>query len=153
MKTIQSSPSKKKQVLFCLFCFECLTFKLFILTLPPTVELWSNHLNDHDLQKVVGRVKQVPLQQWKETCCPTDLTYLHWTSQLFPLPPHLLSHSPQQFHMNYLLLPGRATLLMAAMPPACWPMASPSMLLICLRLARSGRTPLLHQTLLRDSKK
>lgn len=96
-----------------------LTYKLFILTLPPTVELWSNHLNDHDFQKVAGRLKQVPLQQWKETCCPMDLTYLHWTSQLLPLPPHLPSHSLQQFHMNSLLLAGRATLFVATMSPTC----------------------------------
>lgn len=112
-------------------------------------------------EKIVGSVKQVSLQQWKEICFPMDLrptptvatsayprdlaTLFHSSSCTFPQPsavtPELLpttwrSHTICGSYTTRLLTDGFL-----------------SMLLISLRLIRSKRTPLLHQTSLRETKK
>lgn len=75
------------------------------------------------------------------------------TSQLFPLPPHVpSSHGFQQFRLNSLLLWGEATVLVVVTTHLLTD-GFPSMVLTALRLVRSERTPLLHQTLLREGRR
>lgn len=152
---------QRRKVLFHLFCFEFLTFEVFISTLPPGVGLMkSNHLTKRDFWKIVGRVKQVSLQQWKEICFPMDLrptstvaisayprdlaTLSRSSSCTFPRPSAVAELPPTTWRSHTICGSYTTRLLTDGFL---------SMLLISLRLIRSKRTPLLHQTSLRETKK
>lgn len=120
----------------------------------------SNHLTNCDVWKIVGRVKQVSLPQWKETCFPTDLkptstvatsayardltTLSPSSSYTFPRPSAVPPALPPTTWRSHTTCGSYATCLLTD--------GLPSMLLISLRLVRSGRTPLLRQTSLRDNR-
>lgn len=106
----------------------------------------SNHLTRCDFWKIVGRVEQVSLQQWKETCSPMDLRPTSavansaYPRDLITLPPS----SSCTFPWPSAVPP--------ELPPTTWRShaicGSTSLLAGGLSsvLVRSGRTPLLHQT-------